>query len=155
MTIEINDLIAAHDLVVELARVEGALNSAYEMLQDTLGLRSKTAVDDWIKERKDALRDYITAHGNEAINAGEIGVSAVLRTRGSGAKYDLETLMKTAAGPAALKEAAEKGYVSVNDKLLKTYRQSTPGSSWADALWNARSEHGRSTWVQLDWEAKK
>ena len=154
MTIEVNDLIAAHDLVVELARVEGALNSAYEMLQDTLGLRSKSAVDDWIRERKDALRDYITEHGNEAINAGEIGVSAVLRTRGASAKYDLETLMKTAAGPAAIQEAAEKGYLSVNDKQLKAYRTANVGSSWADALWRARDEHGQITYVQLQWEAK-
>lgn len=155
MTIEIDDLIAAHDLVVQLARVEGALNSTYEMLQDTLGLKSKSAVDDWIKAGKDALRDYIEAHDGGAINAGEIGVSAVLRGRSAAAKYDLETLMKTAAGPAAIQAAAEHGHLSVNDKLLKAYRQSTPGSSWADALWNARSEHGRYTYVQLEWEAKK
>lgn len=152
MTIEIDDLIQAHDAVTQIAKVEGAVNSTYEMLQDTLELKSRTAVDTWVRDRKAALLRYMNAQGRDPIDAGEIGVRAVIKGRSSGARYDIELLLAVPGGVEAIIEAAKHGHLSVNDKALAAFRKDTAGASWADLLWRFRTENGRDEWVQLEWE---
>lgn len=153
MTIEIDDLEAAHDALVEIARVERGLEAARNMAADSLGFENGAELDNYIDERKKALRKYMEDHGDEPIKDGELGVKAVIRGRSAGAKYDIETLMKTRTGPEAVRQAAEHGMVTINDAQLKAYRKGAD-SGWADALWQSRMEHGKITWVQLEWEKR-
>ena len=153
MTIEIDDLEAAHAALVEIAKAERGLEAARNMAAESLGLENGAALDDDLEERKTALRKYMEDHGDEQIRDGEMGVKAVIRGRSAGAKYDIETLMKTRTGPEAVRQAAEHGMVTINDAQLKAYRKGAD-SGWADELWRSRMEHGRITWVQLEWEGK-
>ena len=155
MTIEINDLEAAHAALVEIAKVERAIENAYQPIASSLMVDGKNGVEKYVKERKDALKAYIEAHGNEPVTDGETGVRARLEARKSPATYDIETLLKTKDGSAALIEAGERGYVRIDDKMLSDFRKRSPGATWADAIWRSRMQTGQTSALYIDREAGK
>lgn len=154
MAIEINDLEEAHAALVEIAKVERAIENAYQPIASILMVDGKTGVEKYVKERRDALKAYIEEHGNESVTDGELGVRARIEPRKSPATYDIETLLKSKDGPSALIEAGERGYVRIDDKMLSDFRKRSPGATWADAIWESRMQAGQISALYIDREAK-
>ena len=146
---EINDLEQAHAALVEIEKVERALDRAYQPVADSLELADRKAVDNYIKTRREALKAYMQEHGGP-VTDGELGVKARLETRNTAATYDIETLLKTKDGSSALIEAGERGYVRIDDKMLLDFRKRSPGASWADAIYRARMQTGQTTAIYID-----
>lgn len=146
---EINDLEQAHAALVEIEKVERAIDRAYQPIASSLMVDGRNGVEKYIKERKDALKAYMEANGGP-VTDGELGVKARLETRNTAATYDIETLLKTKDGSSALIEAGERGYVRIDDKMLLDFRKRSPGASWADAIYRARMQTGQTTAIYID-----
>ena len=146
---EIDDLEQAHAALVEIEKVERALDNAYQMIASSLMLNGRNGVEKYIKERKDALKVYMDANGGP-VTDGELGVTARLEPRNMPATYDIATLLQTKDGLDALREAGEGGYVRIDDKRLTDFRKRTPGASWADAIFRARMPIGQTTAIYID-----
>lgn len=153
MSIEINDLEAAHAALVEVAKVERAIESAYQPIASSLMVGGRNGVEKYVKERKDALKAYIEQHGGP-VTDGELGVKARVEARNAPATYDIETLLKTKDGPAALIEAGERGYVRIDDRMLQDFRKRSPGASWADAIFRSRMQTGQTSALYIDRDVK-
>ena len=146
---EINDLEAAHAALVDIEKVERALDNAYQMIASSLMLNGRNGVERYIKERKDALKAFMENNGGP-VTDGELGVKARLEPRNMPATYDIATLLKTKGGLEALREAGEGGYVRIDDKMLNDFRKRSPGASWADAIYRARMQTGQTTAIYID-----
>jgi len=153
VSIEINDLEAAHAALVEVAKVERAIESAYQPIASSLMVDGRNGVEKYVKERKDALKAYIEQHGGP-VTDGELGVKARIEARNTPAIYDISTLLKTKDGPEALIEAGERGYVRIDDRMLQDFRKRSPGASWADAIFRSRMQTGQTSALYIEGEAK-
>ena len=114
MTIEIDDRAAARDMLATYEMVERAIDNAYQPIASSLLVDGRKGVERLQSDRKDALKAFIQAHDNEAIEDAEFGVTAKITVRSTTPTYDLITCANTEAGAAALIEAARAGLLRVD-----------------------------------------
>jgi len=126
----------ATEALVEIEKIERALDGAYQVIADSLGLEDRKAVENRIKHlREKVIKPYLEQHGG-SIKDGELGVSASIRPR-SNVTYDLVTVAQTDKGPAALVEAARAGMLRMDNTSLERFRGGA-GATWANLLFRFR-----------------
>jgi hypothetical protein len=130
------DEAAATEALVELEKVERALDGAYQVIADSLGLKDRKAVDAHIKNLRDkVIKPYLEQNGG-SIADGELGVSARIQPRAN-YSYDLVTLVESEEGQKALVEAATHGWLKLDNTGLERFRGKA-GATWADKLFAFR-----------------
>ena len=134
MTIEIDDRAEARLVLWDYEMTERAIDNAYQPIASSLMVDGRKGVEKLQGDRKDALKAFVQAHDNEAIEDGELGVTAKITVRSTTPQYDLITCANTESGAAALLEAAKAGLLRVDHKMLTDFRKRSGGASWADTI---------------------
>lgn len=127
------------DFLLQLERIERAIDRAYQPVLDSLDLRDRKGLENEIKRLRDGIKAELEAEherGNdEGLHDGELEVAAKLQFRGGSPTYDCVTLAD--ASPDALIEAAKAGMVRVDHTALERFRKNG-GATWADTIWRAQ-----------------
>lgn len=150
MPIEIDDRGEARRVLSDYEMTERAIDQAFQPIASSLIVGGRKGVEKIQAERKDALKKWSADHGNEPVEDGELDVRTRMEESKAAATYDIETLLKTKDGEAHLLEAARRGYVRIDDTMLKDFRKRTPGATWADAIWMSRMQFGGTPRFYID-----
>jgi hypothetical protein len=150
LTIEIEDRGEARRVLSDYEMTERAIDQAYQPIASSLMVDGRKGVEKLQGERKDALKAFITDNGNEAVEDGELDVTAKITVRSTTPAYDLVTCSQTEQGAAALLEAARAGLIRVDHKMLTDFRKRSGGASWADTLERFAMPAGATTAIHID-----
>jgi len=150
LAIEINDRGEARRVLSDLEITERAIDQAFQPIASSLMVDGRKGVEKLQSERKDALKTFITDNGNEAIEDGELDVTAKITVRATTPAYDLITCSQTEQGAAAILEAARAGWLKLDHKMLTDFRKRTVGASFADILNRYAMPAGATTAIHIE-----
>lgn len=149
MTIEINDRAEARRVLSDYELTERAIDLAYQAIASSLLVDGRNGVQKLQDERKAALKAFIEANGNEAVEDGELAVRARLNPRSTTPLYDMISCANTEAGAQAILEAARAGFVRVDHKMLTDFRKRA-GAGWGDIIDRYRMPAGATGAIYID-----
>lgn len=150
MTIEINDRGDARRVLSDYELTERAIDRAYQPIASSLMVDGRNGVVKLQDARKAAIKGFIEQNDNEAIEDGELEVTARLSVRATTPQYDLITCANTTEGQYALLEAARAGLLRVDHKMLTDFRKRSGGASWADTLARYSMPAGATSAIYID-----
>jgi hypothetical protein len=123
-----------------LARIERAIDQAYEPICQSLDVKDRAAVDrvvDLLREEvKGYLYDQHLSTGETVMRDRALDFEARLQFRKT-TTYNLPALVETAEGKVALATAATAGMLRVTHGALAEFRQSNI-AAWAELMWNEK-----------------
>ena len=126
--------------LARLARIERAMDKAYEPICHSLEVRDRAAVEKVVELLREEVKGYLI----DQYLAGESGVmrdreldfEARVNFRKT-TTYNLAALVETTEGQVALGAAATAGMLRVTHGALTEFRQSHV-AAWAELLWNEK-----------------
>jgi hypothetical protein len=126
--------------LAQLARVERAIDQAYEPICHSLEVHDRAAVDRVVELLRDEVKGYLVEQyvaGNAgALRDRALDFEARVQFRRT-TSYDLPALVETAEGKVALASAASAGMLRVTHGALAEFRQSHV-AAWAELIWNEK-----------------
>lgn len=117
----------------QVARVERAIDRAYEDIATSLVVDGRKGVEKYVQALKDSIKEYLSDAPEPFIYDGELQWIARLQHRAGPATYDLVTCANTGEGAQSILEAAKAGMLRVDDKMLVRFRKEA-GAHWADVI---------------------
>lgn len=131
----------ARAALLEIEKIERAIDRAFQPIADSLDLRDRAAVEKHIKHlRDDIVKPYLLDNGG-ALEEAELGTKARIQPTYNSPTYDLVTAASQETGPADLADAAKAGMLRLDNGMLEKFRGSA-GASWADRLFRFRIPGG-------------
>jgi hypothetical protein len=130
----------AIERLAQLARIERAIDQAYEPICHSLEVRDRAAVDRVVERLREEVKADLLEHharnGMASVRDGALDFEATLQFRKT-TTYNLPALVETNEGQVALSAAATAGMLRVTHGALAEFRQSNL-VAWAELLWNEK-----------------
>src|SRR5437867_8692812 len=126
------------EVLGELARVERAIDRAYDPICESLDLPDRGAVDKFVERLRQEVKEQLLAQheaGKPPVaQEGELEATVQFRKTTT---YDLPRLVESAEGKTALVAAASGGVLHVAHGALTEFRRANV-AAWAEMLWSEK-----------------